>query len=132
MYVCHKCAPTLLHDIDGRAEASTREYDALLNMIEETLDLTESLLSKEDRLGIWISGVEFSSTDCRFTAMLIGLYQLGLECMWSDGKRPHLSMYVKQAFNRESVLLYTKWKENKSKVFYIDKEDDHVKSARYG
>ena len=83
-------------------------------------------------MGIWIGGVEFSLADCRFTAMLIGLYQLGLKNMWSDGKRPHLSMYVKQAFNRESVLHYTKWKENESKVFYVDKEEDHVKSARYG
>merc|ERR1719219_253408 len=117
---------------DGRAEASTREYDAILHAVEGTLDQAESLLSEENRLGIWIGGVEFSLEDCRFTAILVGLYQLGLEDMWSDGKRPHLSMYVKQAFNRESVLRYTKWKENEAKLFYLDQEDDHVKNARYG
>ena len=115
----------------GREDASKHEYDIILSAVESTLNQAEKLLSEENRLGIWIGGMAFSMADCRFTAMLVGLYQLGLEDLWSDGERPHLSMYVNQAFQRESVLLVTKWKENDSKVFYLDQEDEQVKSARY-
>merc|ERR1719266_634774 len=108
-----------------------KAHEKLLEIVEKALKHAEILLSEENRVGIWIGGIEFSLLDCRFTSLLVGLYQLGLEEMWSEGEKPNLSMYIQQAFNRDSVLRYTKWKENQSKVFHLDQEDEQVKSARY-
>ena len=47
-------------------------------------------------------------------------------CIWSRG-RPTQSL---ELWPQGHVVL-TKWKENESKVFYLDQEDDQVKSARY-
>ena len=48
-----------------------------------------------------------------------------------ETNRWNYQMNSLQAFQRESVLLVTKWKENESKVFYLDQEEEPVKSARY-
>ena len=77
-----------------------KAHEKLLEIVEKALKHAEILLSEENRVGIWIGGIEFSLLDCRFTSLLVGLYQLGLEEMWSQGEKPNLSMYIQQAFNR--------------------------------
>ena len=89
-------------------------------------------LANHDKVGIWLGGVIFSPEDWYLTAILIRLYQLGLEdTLWQDGTRPHLAMYVKQAFNRSSVLTATHWKDHEDDIVYFEQESQDIKKARY-
>ena len=102
----------------------------VIKEIESALDEVETELSKEDRLGIWICGLKYGVSDCRLSAVLTGLYQLGFEGLWQEGSRPHLAMYATQAFQRPSVQKATKWSENQDKLTLFAQESDELRSAR--
>ena len=88
-------------------------------------------VSDENKIGIWLHGQQFSSCDCAMVSYFIRLYQLGLQWTWENGERPHIAMYIRQAFHRPSVLKATKWKDYENQYFVIDKELDEVKHARF-
>lgn len=103
-----------------------------IDKIASLLDHAEKILSQEDRVGIWLSGIFFSSPDIRLVAVLMNLYQLGLDELWTGDTRPHLSIYFHQAQNRESVILATQWKSNQSLVTVCSHpEDQETKGAQY-
>jgi len=103
----------------------------ILNSTEAVLDQVENVLSEEKRSGIWINGLKFGLTDCRLSAMIACLYQLGLENLWRNGKRPNLAMYAFQAFERPSVKKGTQWEDHEKSIAYFDQESEEVKQARY-
>lgn len=76
---------------------------SLLSHVESILDEIETELSDPDdkRVGPWLCGPIFSAADITLTALLVRLYQLGLDDqLWKGGRRPNLAVYQELAFRR--------------------------------
>lgn len=100
-------------------------YYGLLDKVEAVLDQVELELASEEHLGPWLGGPSFTMADIALTALLMRLYQIGLDqTMWMDGKRPHISVYQQMAFERASVKKATSWKEHKQEYLKVDKYED--------
>lgn len=113
-------------------DACQKYVSVLREEIKALLLPFEELLADDSRVGIWLDGLQFSAHDCMFSAILVRLYQLGLEeDLWEAGNLPHVTFYAREAFNRPSVLKVTKWKENENMVQKIDLEPPENKAARY-
>jgi len=82
----------------------------VLKKVEEVLDHIEHALSTGE-VGPYLGGLAFTGADISLTALLFRLYQLGLDQLWKDGKRSHLSVYTNLVFERPSVLHVTQWKK---------------------
>ncbi len=112
-----------------RYDEKSEKASEIVHDIASYLDQAELLLSAPNRLGMWLGGIAFSVADVRFSALLLTLYQLGFQHLWSDGARPHLSMYAHQAFHRTSLLLASEWKQNEG-YFYVC-EDENVAEIQH-
>ena len=88
-------------------------------------------LQNEQRIGVWLSGVQFSSLDCLVTGILLRLHQLGHDSLWSEGEKADIAMYANQAFQRASALKAVPWKDHQSEISIFDQESPEVKHARY-
>ena len=126
-----------LKTINALQSIQREEYDGGIsvdNLMSNTLvilDALEAHLSAEDRVGIWLQGHQFGDSDCEVTSYLYRLYQVGLDPLWEKGERPFISLYVKQAFQRPSVLIATELKKHENEYYNIDKEPEEIKHARY-
>ena len=123
--------------INALQSIQREEYDGGItvdNLMSNTLvilDALEAHLSAEDRIGIWLQGHQFGESDCAVTSYLFRLYQVGLDPLWEKGERPFISLYVKQAFQRPSILKATELKNHENEYYEIDKEPEDIKHARY-
>ena len=126
-----------LKTINALQSIQREEYDGGIsvdNLMSNTLvilDALEAHLSADDRIGIWLQGHQFGDSDCAVTSYLYRLYQVGLDPLWEKGERPFISLYVKQAFQRPSVLKATELKNHENEYYKIDKEPEEIKHARY-
>ena len=89
-------------------------------------------LQEEKKIGLWLTGIQFSTLDCLVTGILLRLYQLGWdEHLWSQGEKADISMYANQAFQRPSACQASQWKDHQMDITIFDQEPSDVKHARY-
>ena len=60
-------------------------FENFLTKIDDLLEEVEQILDDDARVGPWLFGPTFSAADISLTALLVRLYQLGMEDrFWKD------------------------------------------------
>ena len=108
-------------EIDQNLEImkNKEKFKTYLRKLSEILDEAEKYLSEST--GDFLFGDEFVAADVNLTALLMRLYQLGMdEVCWKGGKRPNLEVYQKRVFNRPSVEKATEWSKFEDEFIHND------------
>ena len=111
-----------------------KNLPSLVARVDQFLESVQLRFLKDDekKIGLWLTGIQFSTLDCLLTGILLRLYQLGWdETLWSQGEKADITMYANQAFQRPSALQASQWKEHQMEISIFDQEPSDVKHARY-
>ena len=102
-----------------------KNLPSLVARVDQFLESVQLRFLKDDekKIGLWLTGIQFSTLDCLLTGILLRLYQLGWdETLWSQGEKADITMYANQAFQRPSALQASQWKEHQMEISIFDQE----------
>merc|ERR1712029_97359 len=90
----------------GESFVEELDLSSIAAKIDQFLDSIQlGFLQEEKKIGLWLTGIQFSTLDCLVTGILLRLYQLGWdEHLWSQGEKADISMYANQHF-KDQVLV---------------------------
>lgn len=105
---------------DSQRFGDFNRFKSVMETLDSVLDEIESYLGSPDRVGSWLCGAKFTAADICFTALLLRLYQLGLdEKLWKGGVRPNVAVYQEIAFQRPSFEQATQFSKARKDVLYL-------------
>jgi len=108
-------------------------YSSGLTSVSSLLDWFEGDLGADGRTGLWLGGALCNVADLLLGLLLHRCWQLGLDStFFTEGVRPHLTLYYRRIRDRSSFRSITLWDKNSSELVIKSEEDKFADNAKIG